>query len=66
MTNNEVLERYRALRELTLQENVITKRAQHQLISSLPDAQLIELVSDLRRVAKETESRNALPNTFRK
>lgn len=50
MSNDEVIKRFVALREISRHTGMITKRAQNQLLASLTDQQLAEVAPQLRDI----------------
>ena len=61
MTNQEVLTKIRALREITRDTGVITKRTQNELIASLPDQQLLEISTALAELFRSERNEHDNP-----
>jgi hypothetical protein len=55
MTATEVVEKITALRRITKETGCITRRAQSELLASLPDALLIEVAPLLKTAFQQTE-----------
>jgi len=50
MTANEVIEKIAALRRITQETGCITRRAQSELLASLPDELLVEVAAQLQQL----------------
>ena len=54
MTGQEVLDRITALRRITLETGCITRRAQSELLASVPNGLLIQIAPQLNKIFNET------------
>jgi len=69
MNARDVIEKITALRQITIETGCITRRAQSELLASLPNELLIEVAPQLNQLFK-TESKgirndNSRPNNSR-